>query len=130
MRAGYGRGEFYVLYQPILSAAEGRITGVEALARWTHPVEGPIPPDIFIGIAENTRFVAELGAYVAREACTALAATNLKLSVNLSPVQMLDPQLVATVSRILVETGFPAERLEFEITELHAEFSKKLMHWT
>lgn len=117
MRIGLGRGEICVHYQPIFSLAEGRVTGVEALARWTHPLKGQVPPDTFIRIAEQTGFIAELGTFVLREACAAIAATDFDVSVNLSPMQMRDPQLIATVARILGETGLPAERLELEITE-------------
>ena len=117
MRVGLKRGEFHVVYQPIFSVAEGRITAVEALARWQHPTEGHIPPDTFIPVAERSGSISELGAFVLREACAAFADTDLKVAVNLSPVQMLDPGFVAVVAEILGEARFAPERLEFEVTE-------------
>jgi diguanylate cyclase (GGDEF)-like protein len=117
MRLGLRRGEFCVHYQPIFSVAEGRITSVEALARWMHPVDGPIPPDVFIRVAEKTGFIKELGAFVLQQACAAIAPSDFALSVNLSPVQMLDPQLVPMIAGVLRESGLSAERLELEITE-------------
>lgn len=118
MRAGLGRGEFWVAFQPIFSIGDGRIMGFEALARWTHPERGQVPPNVFIPVAEQSRFIGRLGEFILREACLAMAGSpDQRLSVNLSPVQMLDAGLIETVARILAETGFPADRLELEITE-------------
>jgi EAL domain-containing protein (putative c-di-GMP-specific phosphodiesterase class I) len=93
------------------------------LVRWHHPQHGLIAPDRFIDLAEETGLIVELGKWVLREACTQVAgwanqgADTLRLAVNLSVRQLRDTQLPATVAAILTETGLPAERLEFEITE-------------
>lgn len=118
MREGLDRGDFWVAYQPIYSVAEERIVSVEALARWTHPERGVIGPNVFIPVAEQSRFIIPLGEFVLRAACAAYAgAGETKVSVNLSPVQLLDDLLVDKITAILAETGFPAARLELEITE-------------
>ncbi|MET0137823.1 MAG: EAL domain-containing protein [Sphingobium sp.] len=106
-----------VAYQPIVSATDGRIVCVEALARWTHPGEGMIPPDIFIPLAEMTGLIGALGEQVLAKACRAVAPLDLDLSVNLSPAQFWDAHLVESVARILEQEKFPADRLELEITE-------------
>lgn len=117
IRDGLERGEFWVAYQPIYSVAEQRVTGVEALARWSHPRRGAVSPGEFIPVAEESRAIIPLGRFVLLEACRAFADSDLRLSVNLSPVQLLDDQLVNKIADILGETGFPAARLELEITE-------------
>jgi diguanylate cyclase (GGDEF)-like protein len=118
MRNGLGAGEFWVAYQPIYSVKERRIVGVEALARWTHPTRGPIGPHIFIPVAEQSLFIGTLGEFILREACTAFASVpEIKVSVNLSPVQLLDDRLVERIAGLLEETGLPASRLELEVTE-------------
>ena len=113
-----GRGHFRVDYMPIVRSADGRLAGIEALARWRHPVEGDVPPAIFIALAEENGLLVEIGERVIREACTdALRWPELTLSVNLAPVQLRDPTIVERIAAILRETGFPAARLELEITE-------------
>ncbi|HEX7819202.1 MAG TPA: bifunctional diguanylate cyclase/phosphodiesterase [Sphingobium sp.] len=106
-----------VVYQPIVSARTGEIVCVEALARWTHPREGMIPPDIFIPLAEMTGLIGALGEQVLAKACRAVAPLDLDLSVNLSPAQFWDAHLVASIARVLEREGFPASQLELEITE-------------
>ncbi|MCE7795662.1 EAL domain-containing protein [Sphingobium sufflavum] len=106
-----------VAYQPIVSAATGRIVCFEALARWTHPREGMIPPDVFIPLAEMTGLIGALGEQVLAKACRAVAPFDIGLAVNLSPAQFWDAHLVDSVARILKEEAFPADRLELEITE-------------
>ncbi len=119
IRDGLPRGEFHVAYQPIISARDHRAVGVEALARWNHPHRGAVSPCEFIPIAEQSRLVLRLGEFILRTACQTLAESGegLYLSANLSPVQMLDDRIVETIAAILEETGFPARRLELEVTE-------------
>lgn len=117
LRAAIKADGIDVAYQPIVSAMTGEIVCVEALARWTHPREGMIPPDVFIPLAEMTGLIGALGEQVLTKACRAVAPLDLDLSVNLSPAQFWDAHLVRSVARILEQEGFPANRLELEITE-------------
>ena len=119
MRRGLARGEFWVAYQPIFAMGQAEAVAVEALARWDHPERGLVPPGVFIPVAEHSRFILELGEFVLRSACQRLVESGeaIALSVNLSPVQLLDACIVEKIAAILAETGFPAERLELEVTE-------------
>jgi diguanylate cyclase (GGDEF)-like protein len=113
------RGETKIHYQPLADLESGRILGFEALARWDHPVRGEVPPDLFVPVAEESGFICKLGAWVLRGAC-AEAATwqdELRVSVNLSPVQFAFGDLAAEVEAILKETGLDPARLDLEITE-------------
>jgi diguanylate cyclase (GGDEF)-like protein len=113
------RGELSVAYQPIVRVAGEEICGFEALVRWAHPVRGPIPPDKFIPLAEECGLITRIGEWVLKTAL--LEAANwpdqVRLAVNLSPIQFNDPTIVGTVQALLDETGVRAERLELEITE-------------
>jgi diguanylate cyclase (GGDEF)-like protein/PAS domain S-box-containing protein len=117
--------EIVVHYQPIVTLQSAAIEGVEALARWTHPRRGPIPPNEFIPIAENTGLIVALGKWVLREACRQVRAWQLELpscrhltaGVNLSLKQVMHPDLVDDVSDALRESGLAPEHLMFEITE-------------
>ncbi|WP_439817310.1 sensor domain-containing phosphodiesterase [Zavarzinia sp. CC-PAN008] len=113
------QGEIWVAYQPIVSAATGQITSAEALARWTHPSRGPIPPDVFISIAEEAGLIERLGARLLETACRDAAAwpEHIRLAVNLSPRQFEEGNLLATVERTLQACGLPASRLQLEVTE-------------
>jgi diguanylate cyclase len=105
-------------YQPIVNAAGDKMVGVEALARWTHPTAGVIPPSVFIPIAENSGLIVELGEWMLRRAC--LEGGNwpgLTVAVNVSPLQFRRSDFVDVVERILKETDFDANRLELELTE-------------
>lgn len=117
LRAAIEANAIEVAYQPIVSAATGEIVCVEALARWTHPREGMIPPDVFIPLAEMTGLIGALGEQVLAKACRAIAPFDLDLSVNLSPAQFWDAHLVGSIARVLKQEAFPANRLELEITE-------------
>lgn len=113
------RGETKIHYQPLADLESGRILGFEALVRWDHPERGEIPPALFVPVAEESGFIATLGAWVLRRAC-AEAATwqeSLRVSVNLSPVQFVHGDLAAEVESILRETGLDPSRLDLEITE-------------
>lgn len=117
LRQALRQGDIKVAYQPIVRSDSHAIIGVEALARWTNPTRGPIGPDVFIPIAEQSGLIIELGQHVLREACLSVKDWNIDLAVNISPVQFRHPGLVADILFVLKETGFPASRLELEITE-------------
>ena len=105
-------------YQPIVNAAGDTVVGVEALARWTHPTHGEIPPSRFIPIAEHSGLIVELGEWMLRRACLdGRNWPNLAVSVNVSPLQFRRSDFVEVVERILTETDFDASRLELELTE-------------
>ena len=105
-------------YQPIVNAAGDTVVGVEALARWTHPTDGEIPPSRFIPIAEHSGLIIDLGEWMLRRACLdGRNWANLAVSVNVSPLQFRRSDFVEVVERILTETDFDANRLEIELTE-------------
>ena len=105
-------------YQPIVNAAGDKMVAVEALARWTHPTAGVIPPVVFIPIAENSGLIVELGEWMLRRACTdGRNWPGLTVAVNVSPLQFRRSDFVDVVERILKETDFDANRLELELTE-------------
>jgi diguanylate cyclase (GGDEF)-like protein len=111
--------QFELYYQPIVNLHDGTITGCEALLRWSHPDRGMIPPAEFIPIAEETGLIDQLGEWALRTAC-ADAMTwpdDIKIAVNVSPVQFKNPVQALTVVDALAESGLPARRLELEITE-------------
>lgn len=112
------RNELVLYYQP-LTQIDGEIIGFEALLRWQHPTLGLIPPGTFIPMAEETGLIIPMGEWVLREACREAASwpKPLRISVNLSPAQFNQGDLVGMVHSVLLETGLPAERLEIEITE-------------
>ena len=119
MRRALTVEEFEVHYQPLVDARTGAVTAAEALVRWRHPERGLVSPADFIPLAEETGLIGPLGAWVLRTAC-AHAATwpgDIRVAVNLSPVQFRDGRLVETVKGALAASGLPARRLELEITE-------------
>ncbi|WP_237709182.1 EAL domain-containing protein [Sphingomonas elodea] len=119
LRYAAARGELRLLYQPQRSLRDDQLVGYEALLRWAHPKLGGIPPMDFIPIAEETGEIIRLGEWVLRTACAEAAAWPVghKVAVNLSPVQLLKPDLPEIITEILVETGLAPTRLELEITE-------------
>jgi diguanylate cyclase (GGDEF)-like protein len=109
-----------IAYQPVFEADSQRIVCVEALLRWTRPDVGPVSPASFVAIAEETGLIDDLGAWTLRRACRdALAWPGVRLSVNVSPAQFRDLNFQNRLSEILAETGFPANRLEIEVTETY-----------
>jgi diguanylate cyclase (GGDEF)-like protein len=118
-------GELHLVYQPIVALNSGRLTAVEALARWQHPTRGPLPPDTFIPIAEEIGLIDRLGNWVLEEACRQVRqwqaglppGRTLHLSVNCSPLHVDRGSLAADVLEILRRNGFPPEHLVLEITE-------------
>ncbi|WP_083759040.1 putative bifunctional diguanylate cyclase/phosphodiesterase [Hyphomonas neptunium] len=117
---GLEQEEFDVVYQPLVDAADFRISGVEALLRWPGRAAGPLAPDAFIEVAEGSGLIQALGMYVLEKACRDLhALPDLKLSVNVSPTQFSHPDFAKQVVAILRQTRFSARRLQLEITERH-----------
>jgi diguanylate cyclase (GGDEF)-like protein len=106
-------------YQPIVSLESGRPTGYEALLRWRHPERGLIPPAVFVPVAEETGLIIPIGAWVIETACREIArrSSDLRLAVNLSPIQFNSPHLADTIRQALATSGLEARRLEVEITE-------------
>ncbi len=119
MRVGIPRGEFVPYFEQQIDLTTGRLGGFEVLARWDHPTRGLVPPDSFIPIAEETGMIADLSMSVMRQALEEAKTwdQSLVISVNISPSQLKDPWLAQKIVKLLVETGFPANRLEIEITE-------------
>ncbi len=117
------RGEFSVVYQPILEPVTARVAGAEALIRWNHPTRGAVAPDQFIPLAEETGLIVPIGEWVLRTACAEASAwqkmgwPGLGISVNLSRRQLQRNLTHDDVGRVLAETGLPAHLLAFEITE-------------
>jgi diguanylate cyclase (GGDEF)-like protein len=111
-------GELELLYQPIVDAKDSSLVSVEALVRWDHPTRGRLSPEVFIGLAEETGFILDIGDWVLERACTDVLPKNgVTLNVNLSAKQVHDDKLVTRVAEILKRTGFPSSRLVLEITE-------------
>ncbi len=106
-------------YQPLIDLASGRITGFEALVRWPHPERGMISPAEFIPVAEETGLINGLGGLMLRRACAdaALWPEDVRVAVNLSPLQFRTGNLLSIVMDALKQSGLPARRLELEITE-------------
>jgi diguanylate cyclase (GGDEF)-like protein/PAS domain S-box-containing protein len=118
MRHSLSAGQFFLEYQPRFDARTGRIRSAEALVRWAHPERGRISPAEFIPLAERNGLIVPLGDWILRTACaTALGWDEIGVSVNVSPAQFRDFNLVEKVKACLEETGLPASRLELEITE-------------
>ena len=116
--AALAENRLEVYYQPQADAVTGEIVGCEALARWTDPLRGAIPPSVFVPMAEECGLIRPLGEWILRTACAEAVTwpNGLRVGVNLSPLQVKS-DLPALVSSILLETGLPPERLELEITE-------------
>jgi predicted signal transduction protein with EAL and GGDEF domain len=119
LRRALAAGEFQVYYQPIVSLHDNDVVGFEALLRWHHPTQGLVSPADFIPIAEEIGLIAPIGAWVLRTACAdaALWPREIKVAVNLSPMQFRSNTLVADVVAALTASGLSAHRLEVEITE-------------
>lgn len=122
LRLALERNEFFLVYQPQLDLASGRIQSLEALIRWKHPELGLISPMEFIPVAEESGLIVPIGEWVLRTACADAARWKasghpLRMAVNLSAIQFRSPQLVKRIKEILRQTGFAAELLELEVTE-------------
>ncbi|MCC8975604.1 putative bifunctional diguanylate cyclase/phosphodiesterase [Bradyrhizobium brasilense] len=119
LRAAFSNGEFELHYQPLVDIAADRISGFESLLRWRHPQKGMVSPAEFIPVAEDIGLIVALGEWVLREACSEAIKwpADVKVAVNLSPVQFRSRNLVLAVISALAHSGLSARRLELEITE-------------
>ncbi|WP_424933184.1 putative bifunctional diguanylate cyclase/phosphodiesterase [Amaricoccus macauensis] len=119
LRRALANGEFRVRYQPIVNVSSGDFACCEALLRWTHPERGEIPPADFIPLAEEIGLIPEIGGLVLRQACHDASnwPRNVRVAVNLSPVQFSTSGLVEEVEGALKASGLEPHRLELEITE-------------
>ena len=123
LRACLQAGGLDVAFQPILTVEGGEICGFEALARWHHPTFGNVPPAEFIPLAEESGMILLLGSQILEKSCRQVALwnklwnTELALSVNVSPRQFADSNLLTLVLKVLKRTHFPAHLLQLEITE-------------
>jgi diguanylate cyclase (GGDEF)-like protein/PAS domain S-box-containing protein len=123
LRTAIERGEMRLAFQPCLDARTGALVGVEGLLRWNNPQIGTVAPSQFIPVAEETRLIIPIGAWVIDEACRQMAqwreedALDLRVSINLSGIQLRDPDIVEALRLSLATHRIPADRLELEITE-------------
>ncbi|MDB5933686.1 MAG: bifunctional diguanylate cyclase/phosphodiesterase, partial [Massilia sp.] len=123
LRNALERDEFVLHYQPQVDLASGEIVGMEALIRWQHPEMGMVAPSRFIGVAEETGLIVQIGAWVMRAACQQNQAWQqaglgkLRVAVNLSARQFGAANLIADIRSVLAETGLPPNCLEIELTE-------------
>jgi diguanylate cyclase (GGDEF)-like protein/PAS domain S-box-containing protein len=125
LRRAIEREELCVNYQPIVSLQSGRISGFEALVRWRHPARGLISPSEFIPVAEETGLIIQIDRWVLKQACLQMrrwqedfpVTRHMKISVNLSCKQFMQPTIVGQVLETLEETGLDPSSLKLEITE-------------
>ncbi|MCI1679103.1 MAG: EAL domain-containing protein [Ewingella americana] len=112
------QGDLTCVYQPILRSSDEKVVCVEALARWNHGVLGAVSPVQFIALAEETGLVIQLGEIILRQACQdILGLEELNLAINVSAVQLGESNFADRILALLEEEGFPANRLELELTE-------------
>jgi diguanylate cyclase (GGDEF)-like protein/PAS domain S-box-containing protein len=125
LRRALPQGQLRLVYQPQVSAIDGRLVGVEALLRWDRPEHGTVAPDLFIPLAEETGLILPIGEWVLRTACMQLAAWRreglpaLRMAVNVTARQLNDVDFARRVMALLDETGTPPQQLDIEITESH-----------
>ncbi len=122
LRSALERDEFSLQYQPLLDVKSGLVHAVEALVRWTRPGHGVVAPLEFIGVAERSGMILNIGHWVLRQACEDAAhwqseGRPVRVAVNLSPLQFKDPQLLTLVQEALASSGLAADLLELEVTE-------------
>jgi diguanylate cyclase (GGDEF)-like protein/PAS domain S-box-containing protein len=131
-------GELSAFYQPEVDLVTGELAGFEALARWQHPERGSVPPEQFIPVAEAAGMIDLLTRQMLHNSCSELGSwlaaspgRNLKVAVNISPAQLIDPHLPEMVDTVLAEVGVPARRLCLEVTEsalVDAERAAAILH--
>jgi diguanylate cyclase (GGDEF)-like protein len=119
IRAGIAAAQFIPYYQPQIDLESGELIGFEVLARWNSPEKGVLEPAEFMNVAEGSGLIGELSLCVMKQALQEARdwPNDLKIAVNISPVQFRDSQLAERILKLLAETNFPASRLEVEITE-------------
>jgi len=125
LRKAIESNQLEVMYQPIIELATGRIVAFEALARWSHPEKGNIPPVDFIPVAEETGLIVPLGAWILRESCLFMQSWNRKqrvedaigMNVNVSKRQLQDPGFIGQIEQSLQEFALSPDKLRLEITE-------------
>jgi EAL domain-containing protein (putative c-di-GMP-specific phosphodiesterase class I) len=123
LRLALKKKELFLVYQPQMNIATGRITGLEALLRWQHPELGLVPPDRFIRIAENSGLIVPIGEWVLRTACSQARKWQdegipaVSVAVNVSAIQFRQEAFCGLVRKVLQETGLPPQYLELELTE-------------
>jgi diguanylate cyclase (GGDEF)-like protein/PAS domain S-box-containing protein len=123
LRLALAKKEFFLVYQPQMDIATGKITGLEALLRWQHPELGLVPPNDFIRIAENNGLIVPIGEWVLRTACSQArkwqeeGLTAASVAVNVSAVQFRQEGFPKTIRKVLHETGLDPQYLELELTE-------------
>ncbi|MFL5233275.1 MAG: EAL domain-containing protein, partial [Microvirga sp.] len=119
LRKALVEDEFELYYQPLVNLQSDAVSGFEALLRWNHPTRGLVPPSEFIPVAEEMGLIVPLGEKILRQACTEAAGwpDDIKVAVNLSPVQFKSKTLALAVISALASSGLPPHRLELEITE-------------
>lgn len=138
MHNALNRGEFHICYQPLINAMTGEISGCEALLRWNNPELGIVPPAKFIPIAETNGLIIPIGEWVLRTACRQnklwqdAGYQPIRISVNISAVQLMQENFVDMISDVLRETNLSPEYLELEITESVAaknpEYVSPILH--
>ncbi|WP_426415727.1 bifunctional diguanylate cyclase/phosphodiesterase [Aestuariirhabdus sp. LZHN29] len=123
LRVALDEQQFELHLQPLISFPSSEVMGYEALIRWRHPQQGLLYPDAFIGVAEQSGLIREMGYWVLKEACRllrdheAILGTDSIMAVNLSPAQFADTALLSRITAITAASGIDAGRLELEITE-------------
>ena len=119
LRKAVANNDLQLYYQPVVDLDARKVTGVEALMRWNHSTRGFVPPVEFIPLAEETGLIVEMGEWALRRACADAARwpNDIRVAVNLSPVQFRNKRLVADVANALNASGLAPDRLELEITE-------------
>ena len=124
LREALDKGQLRLFYQPIVEIGTGRLGGLEGLARWQHPQRGLIMPSEFIPVAEDSGLILPLGRWVLQEGMRQLAhwrahgaPADMVLSLNLSPRQLEDPELMDCARAALADSGVPADRVQLEVTE-------------
>ena len=119
MRKALERGEFEMHYQPLTCPHENRVKGFEALMRWNHPERGMVSPALFISVAEETGLIIPLGEWALRQSCADAAGWpgDIRIAVNVSPVQFMTENLPGVITSALANAGLDPNRLELEITE-------------
>jgi len=119
LRSAIASKQFHLAFQPLINAKTQKLIGFEALIRWNHPQRGLVPPNVFIPVAEESGLMAAIGEWVIDEACRAVATwpEPITVALNISPKQIVLPNLPNVVSEALSRYKLPGNRIELEVTE-------------